>query len=102
MSKSLELDIVAEKDGDIVFVEVKTRKAGSLATPEDALTLSKQRALVRAASLYLSSRGLWARNCRFDLCAVQPDGNGELAVVHIENAFDHTQALGAPDSWQPW
>ena len=38
-----ELDIVAEKDGTLVFVEVKTRKDVLFGLPEDAVTNGKIR-----------------------------------------------------------
>lgn len=101
-AKQFEIDIIASRDGTLVFVEVKTRKADSLASPEDALTASKERALVRGAALYLSKKGKWEMPCRFDLCAVTVQDDGSLHVLHIPNVFDHTQALGLPDGWQPW
>ena len=45
-----ELDIVARKAGIVHFVEVKTRRVGSLTPPEAAVTPQKFRALTRAAS----------------------------------------------------
>lgn len=84
-----ELDLVC-RDGDtVVFVEVKTRGAGTMGTPMDGLTRSKQTRLVKAASQYLTRHDLWDEPCRFDLVAVV-DTDGELVVDHIENAFDLT------------
>ena len=40
-----ELDIVAECDGVLHFVEVKCRKANGLTTPEEAITAAKFAAL---------------------------------------------------------
>ena len=103
-----ELDIVAEKDGDLVFAEVKTRQADSLATPADAVTPAKRAKLVKAASLYLSAKGCWDRACRFDVLEVSERADGTLEVVHIENAFRADEAGGAGGSrgaggaWQPW
>ena len=70
-----ELDIVAERDGVLHVVEVKTRRAGGLTAPEDALTPAKFRALCRAASLYIERYGL-DMEVVFDLVAVDdyPDG----------------------------
>jgi Predicted endonuclease distantly related to archaeal Holliday junction resolvase len=39
----LELDLVCEDGDTLVFVEVKTRAEGSLATPADGLTAQKRR-----------------------------------------------------------
>jgi len=84
-----ELDLIC-RDGDtLVFVEVKTRKANSMATPADAMTRSKRMRLVKAASHYLSKNNLWDEPCRFDLASVTATGTG-MAVDHIENAFDAT------------
>ena len=102
-SRQLELDLVAEKDGVLVFVEVKTRAADALATPEDALGTVKQNRLVRAAALYLSEHGRWDAPCRFDLMAVSVHPDGRLDLTHVEDAFDHTASLGSPNQpWQPW
>ena len=45
-----ELDIVARKAGIVHFVEVKTRRAGSLTPPEAAVTPQKFRALTRCVT----------------------------------------------------
>lgn len=84
-----ELDLVC-RDGDtIVFVEVKTRAAGTMGTPADGLNRKKQERLVKAASQYLSKMELWDEPCRFDLTAIVDSGDS-LEVEHIENAFDLT------------
>ena len=48
-----ELDIVAIKGDEVHFVEVKTRKKGSLTTPKEAITKVKFNALKRAAEAYI-------------------------------------------------
>ena len=50
-----ELDIIATKDDVIVFVEVKTRKVGSVTTPISAVDDKKQRRICLAADSYLKS-----------------------------------------------
>lgn len=78
------------RDGDTVaFVEVKTRRAGSMAGPADALTPKKQARLVKAASHYLTKNNLWDEPCRFDLAAVTDTGTS-MDVELVENAFDLT------------
>ena len=44
-----ELDIVAEKDGTLVVVEVKARKSNKYGNPEEAVTPTKIRNTVLAA-----------------------------------------------------
>lgn len=83
-----ELDIVARRDGVLHFVEVKTRRAGSLTPPEAALTPQKFRALTRAAQCYLASRG---DDCevQFDLAAVDILPDGTARVRFVENALEY-------------
>ena len=79
-----ELDIVALKEGVLHFVEVKTRRAGSLTPPEAAATQRKFRALSRAAECYLRTTG-WEGEVQFD--EAFPDGT--IRVELIENALEY-------------
>lgn len=80
-----ELDIVAAR-GDIVhFVEVKLRKVGSLTSPEEAMTPTKNRALVKAANLYIELNGV-TLDCQIDLIAMDYTPQGEMAIRYIPNA----------------
>lgn len=94
-----ELDLVCRAGDTLVFVEVKTRKAGSRAAPHQALTAAKRARLVRAAAQYLSATGGWDAPCRFDLVEVVAPGAPDQAVRHIENAFT---LEGRAEGWQPW
>lgn len=84
-----EIDIVAQKRGVTAFVEVKTRRAGSLTEPCEAVDHRKQQRIIKAAQAYLAeneTRG-W---CRFDVCEVIIDKD-TLKCLHIrylENAFE--------------
>ena len=80
-----EVDIVAENEEFIVFVEVKTRKNNSFGNPEAFVTRKKQSFMIRAANEYLIRKKL-DKEARFDIVAVTgTDENCE--VVHIPNAF---------------
>ena len=94
----LELDLVCEDGEYLVFVEVKTRAEGSLATPADGLTPQKRSRLIRAAQSYLSCRGLWHRPCRFDLVSVLFRHGAIAHAEHIPDAF----SADMPGTWQPW
>ena len=74
-----ELDIVALRDGVLHFVEVKTRREGSLTPPEAAATQRKFRALSRAASCYLRTAG-WEGEVQFDLAAAEAAADGSVRV----------------------
>jgi putative endonuclease len=98
----LELDIVCEDRGTLVFVEVKTRDAAGIAAPADGLTPAKQERLCRAAAAYLSEYGLWEMPCRFDLVAVTAAEDG-FEVEHVNDAFQWSPSLrGGNAAWQPW
>ena len=48
-----EIDLIMEKDGELVFVEVKTRSEGNEVAPNVTLPAAKIRKLEMAISLYL-------------------------------------------------
>ncbi len=78
-----EIDIVAERDETILFVEVKLRRTQS---GLDAVTYTKRRRLSFAALVYLQRNHLTDRNARFDVAIVHPPDE----VDYIECAFDYT------------
>ena len=50
-----EIDLVAEKDGALVFVEVRTRTGHTAGSPEESVTPLKRSHLVAAAQEYLQA-----------------------------------------------
>jgi len=81
-----ELDVVAEEDGTLVFVEVKTRSGSSYGTAAEAITPRKREQLVRLAFIYLARQGQ-ERPCRFDVVTVAPTPGGGWQCELIRNAF---------------
>ena len=73
-----EIDLVAEDEQDIIFVEVKTRRGVSFGLPEDAVTIRKRRKLVEVASNYLDLHTCSDRSWRIDVVAVQFSSSGKL------------------------
>ena len=67
---NLELDIVARKGEDTVFVEVKALSRGDLFLPEDHFTAPKARRVRTAARLWLAENGFEAVPWQIDLIAV--------------------------------
>ncbi len=104
-SGHLELDIVARDHGTIVFVEVKTRAAGGMQRPYEALGLEKKRRLERAAQGWLDAHGAWDRPCRFDLACVTVRG-GKYETELMQNVIgcgEGGDAVGGRNTaWQPW
>ncbi|GHV01643.1 UPF0102 protein [Bacteroidia bacterium] len=80
-----ELDIVAERDGVVHFVEVKCRKDHGLTTPEEAITPAKFAALTRAAEAYMEEHHVDGE-VQFDLVAVEHLGR-RWTVRYIPNAM---------------
>ncbi len=66
-----ELDIIAEKDEYLVFVEVKTR-TNNLTHPSLSVTPAKQAQLRKLGELYLTEHDLWDKfQARFDVISIQ-------------------------------
>ncbi len=82
-----ELDIVARKMGVLHFIEVKTRKLGSLTTPEDAMTPKKVKAFVKATQAYLRQYRIWY-DIQLDFIAVETKKYGDWDVRFVENAVE--------------
>jgi putative endonuclease len=80
-----EIDIVAEKDGQLVIVEVKSRFGAGRVTADELLSRGKMRFIVDAAEAYINRFNI-EKETRFDLVIITFSGEGP-AVEHIENAF---------------
>lgn len=81
-----EIDLIAQHDDTLAFIEVKTRK-NPLFDPSSVITASKQRKITTTARLFLATRSI--KNCyhyRFDVLLVS-DINNTIHIDHIINAF---------------
>ena len=76
-----EVDIIAEREDVLAFIEVKTRTNDNFGAPNEAVTKQRQQRYKNCARFYFVNREI---DCtvRFDIIEVTPDG-----VNHIENAF---------------
>ena len=85
--KGGEIDIIAQKDGIIAFVEVKTRGHNALDSGVSAVNSRKRRLIVRASQEYLYRVG---SDCqpRFDISEVVMDGPKIVRFSYYDNAFD--------------
>ena len=80
---------IAEKDGVLLFVEVKLRTNLQYGAPREYVTVKKQEKLRAAALLYLSERELDVP-ARFDVAEVYTDvrhSAGKTRIRYIANAF---------------
>ncbi len=84
-----EIDLIAQKKDTIVFVEVKTRDAGSLERPAYAVTQLKQQRIRKTALFYLSALDKEI-NVRFDVVEVLVFTKGikKVKINHIISAFE--------------
>ena len=80
-----ELDIVAEKQGCVVFVEVRGRTWNSLQSGFDSVGYKKKRSIQRASVAYRRShRGI--KSYRFDIISIDWNDQGKKpALHHYEN-----------------
>jgi len=73
-----EIDLIAEEQGTLVFIEVKYRRSTRYGAPSEAVTPSKQKTICRVADYYRMSRQVPEnQGCRFDVAAVL---DGEVKV----------------------
>lgn len=84
-----EIDLIAEDEEYLIFVEVKLRRSVSHGLPEEAVTPGKQEKLRLTAQRYLQIHET-NKQPRFDVVALYAkDGMDTcpLPVRHIKNAF---------------
>ncbi len=83
-----EIDIVAKKDGRIIFVEVKTRTVGVGALPEENIGRDKLRKLERIAACYLREKKVEDAPYAFDALSILYDpALGKADIRHLESIF---------------
>ncbi len=95
-SRTGEIDIIAENEQYILFVEVKTREAGAMVSPGEAVDLYKQRKIASTAQVYLS-RSFCELQPRFDVAEITVLSSGkreEYKINYIENAFCPEEGYG--------
>lgn len=81
--KTGEIDIIAEKNGVFIFVEVKRRSSVAFGYPEEAVTAAKKLRLTRTTELYMQMFGQRAFY-RIDIIAINSAGTVP-DIVHFEN-----------------
>lgn len=84
-----EIDIIASRYDELHFVEVKTRKFGTMTAPEDALTEQKSRAMRRAASAYMAQHRCMLEP-RFSLVAIEMVGDRVETLRFVEDAIQYS------------
>lgn len=88
-----EIDIVSERNGAVVFVEVKARRTSRRGLAAESIPFWKRRRIAAMAVDYLAWTGRLNRRCRFDVVAIDGIDTDKMTVRVIENAF-------APGEWR--
>ncbi|CDF57928.1 YraN family protein [Thermobrachium celere] len=84
-----EIDIIAEQNDSIVFIEVKTRSSNRYGFPCEAVDYRKQDKIKKVALGYLNERCIKRKFIRFDVVEVYIERTGEnISKINIiKDAF---------------
>ncbi len=82
-----EVDIVARDGKLLLFVEVKTRQAGSRIRGLDAVNRDKQKLIERGANAWLKRLGTRDLPWRFDVIEVTLEEGEKPRINHVRDAF---------------
>lgn len=80
-----EIDIIAESDGVVIYVEVRTLSSSRLARPEETITVHKKTRMLAAAEDYSELHGI--ENWQIDVIAVEGKPGSKPAISHFENVL---------------
>jgi len=80
-----EIDIVAEKEGYTIFVEVKARTTKKFGPPEIAVTRRKQEHMMAAADHYAAEHNI--EHWQIDVIAIEGKPGSEPIFTYFENAL---------------
>ena len=84
-----EVDLVAEHDGVVAFVEVKTRRGDAMGSAVEASDGRKAQRLLLAAQAFGQQHPELPPGRRIDLIAIDLDGGGRVvSLQHIESAVE--------------
>ncbi len=78
-----EIDIIAKDGNTLVFVEVRSKSYSSFGTPEETVSKTKARKIVKTAEFYIQIKNPSFEDVRFDIISILHNN-----ISHIKNAFD--------------
>ena len=84
-TKYAEIDLVAKRKNELVFVEVRTKVGENFGSPEETIDRKKLRKLWGNATAY-GARARWQGHCRIDaICIVLKKDYSLGRLNHYEN-----------------
>jgi Predicted endonuclease distantly related to archaeal Holliday junction resolvase len=81
-----ETDIIAEKEGKVHFIEVKTRRGSAFGHPEESISAKKLKHMLRCAAAY-QARYPGIRRIQFDVLSINLQPEGSPAYFLIEDVY---------------
>ena len=78
-----EIDIVALKNGILIFIEVKTRTSSNFGAPFEAITPWKLKSLVKTAQFYKSFHPTLPQAMRIDAVSVKLSNNNSVEDIEL-------------------
>jgi len=86
-----EIDIIAERNHKIVFIEVKTRSSLGKGKPYESVTYGKQKRLLRAAQYYILKNRMSAYKLSIGVISIIGNSSGK------KNTIDFFEDIGSYD-----
>ena len=66
-----EIDLIVQRGSQLVFVEVRQRKANGLVSALESISVAKQRKIAKTAMIFLQQHAQYHDcDCRFDVIAI--------------------------------
>lgn len=81
-----EIDIIAQNEGQLVFIEVKTKSYHAFGPPELSVDQAKADRVMEAAENYIYENG-WYGDIRFDIISITMLNEQVKEISHFEDAF---------------
>jgi len=89
-SKFGEIDLVVkDKNGRLLFVEVRYRSNPNFGSPAETVSIRKQSRIRQTAAFFLTKHPRYANfQCRFDVIAIRSERKADaISINWIKNAF---------------